>query len=252
MLSRSMTQASSTVRVRQPRPDRLSDPFSDFTPASLKRLLAVPDDKMGWSELQQLFGPFLPAGTYDESVYFLPHALEHLITHEHEALDLETAVIWFCSEYAERLEADHYLPDVKGQLLRCLKAWTRDFRVQHYDADACARKGWGCRRFDHVLNSELVCQSLEDLVRFERHRDVALEFFHSLLGNLAQPLAASWFLELARARSDVYQPPNDPEFSGPLCDRSLLARAAVTVLEKCVPTEALPTYWDDTFTLLEL
>jgi len=247
-----MPQESSMLKVRQARPYRLSDPFSDFTPADLKRLLAVPNDKMGWSELQQLFGPFLPAGTYDESVYFLPRALEHLITHERDALDLGTAVIWFCSEYAERLEADHYLLDVKGRLLACLKAWTRDFRVQHYDADACARKGWRRKYFDHVLNSEVVCQSLEDLVRFERHRDLALEFFHSLSGNLAQPLAASWFLELARARSDVYQPPNDPEVAGPLCDRSLLTRAAATVLEECVPTQASPTYWGDTFTLLEL
>jgi len=222
--------------IHQLRPHHLSDPFSDFAPEHLKRLLAVRDDEMGWSEFQQLLGPCLPAGTYDESVYFLPKAFQYLVAFEREAFDLVTAVIGFCSKYADELTADHYMHHVKGKLRDCLKWWTRDFRVHN----------------DFVENVPLICQSLEDLVRFNRHRDIALDFFRSLTDNLAQPVAACWFLALVRARSDLKPPPTIPEFAEPMNDKSLLVQAGATILKHGILIEKSPTYWNDTFNLVGL
>jgi hypothetical protein len=237
--------------VVQPRPAKLSDPFSDFNAAGLKRLLKVPDDEMRWYDLQKILGPFLPAGTYDESVYFLPRALDHLVAHEENALDLVTAVFWFCSQYAEKLSSDGYLDDVRTWIQVCFSFWTREFRVMHFDADACAKKGWNRRHFDCVRNSEVVCEGLGDLVRFERHRDIALRVVESLAAALDQSLAAAWFLELARSGTDVYYLPNDPALKAMLSDRNLLKSAAATVRDHCIKDEQSPTYWGDTFSKLD-
>jgi hypothetical protein len=236
--------------VRQSRPTSLSDPFHDFNAASLKALLDVPDEQMGWGHLQQLLGPFLPAGTYDESVYFLPRALLHLVHHQQDALDLLTSVFWFCSAYADQLEADGYLGVVRQRMRACFDSWAESFRIVHFDAEACAKKGWKRKYFDHVMNSEVVCEGLRDIARFERHRDIAVNVVSSFISNLDRPLAASWFLELARRRTDVYSPPNDSDFEALLSDAGNLRRAAATVLESCVPNETSPTYWNDTFSTL--
>ena len=211
----------------------------------------MPDEMMEWHHLQSLLGPFLPAGTYQESVYFLPIAFECLRREEEHALDLTTSVTWFVSEYADDLAKDGALNECRSEIMGCLLHWIRDFTVTHFDRDACAAKGWKLSYFDYIQRSEVVCETLCDLDRFARHADLADHLITQLaLSN--QPVSASWFLELARSQTDIYHPPPRDAFQHYFTDMSLLAQKTTIVEEHMASTTASPTFWHDVFTELGL
>ncbi len=242
--------AVSAVKIPYPRPTKLSDPHFDFTPESLNELLATPDEKLEWHHLRNLLGPFLPAGTYQESVYFLPFAFQSL-HREKDALDLTTSVCWFISEYADDLARDRLLDECRSETESCLRRWVADLTIEHFDRSGCAAKGWGLAYFDYVHRSEAVCETLCDLDRFGRHADLADRFITGLASS-DEPVASGWFLELARAQDDVYHPPPRESFQSYFTDTTLLAHKQAIVQEHLAPTSPSPTYWNDVFTKLGL
>jgi hypothetical protein len=240
------------LMAKFPRPASLSDPHNDFNDKSLRDLLSTPDEEMVWSHYKNLLGPFLPAGTYQESVYFLPRAFEYLKSHEESALDLITSVIWFASEKSALLERDGLLESTRACIRDYLNQLTKQFKVLHFDRDACVAKGWGLEHFDYVLNCEAVCEGTTDLVRFSVHADLATEFVNSLALHGGDPAKAAWFLAYANSRNDVYTPPDYEPIPALLSDRHLLEQAAGIVRARVVNHEPSPTYWNDTFASLEL
>lgn len=233
------------MKIPYPRPRKLSDPHSDFTKEHLRELLATPDEELEWHHLRALLGPFLPAGTYTESVYFLPFALQALDDGE-DALDLTSSVCWFLSEYADELARDGLLDECRSKIESCLQHGVAAFSVVHFNREACAAKGWGLRYFDSVHRSEVICGLLCDLDRFARHADLADRFI-ARLASSDDPVAAGWFLELARAQEDVYHPPHRASFQRYLTDPALLVHKRSLVQEHLAPTTASPTYWNDVF-----
>jgi hypothetical protein len=240
------------MKIPYSRPTSLSDPFHDFTPEWLEQLLATSDDNLKWNDFVSLLGPFMPAGTYAESVYFLPLAYRYLDGGEH-ALDVTTSVCWFISEYAERLAKDGLLDECRAEMRVLLLGWVSDFTVKHFDRDDRTRMGWGLICKDIVFNCETLCQTLEDLFRFVRHMDLADGFIMELALS-EKPVSGAWFLELARAHveNDVYPPPAHEASESLLTDGRLLAEKAVIVRKHIAPVTASPTYWNDVFSKLGL
>ena len=113
------------------RPKKLSDPYSDFTPRMLKELLNKSNSELRWSDYSSLFGPHLPAGTYEEVIYFLPNAFSHLKNHEYDALDLVTPIFGFCSKNIERLKGDGLDKAIKEKIVECLNYWVRAVSYTH-------------------------------------------------------------------------------------------------------------------------
>ena len=239
----------SPLRLRHKRPKSLSDPFHDHTEEHARKLLSKPDSQLVWSDYQCLLGPFLPAGTYRESVYFLPLAFEHIASHDDDALDLITSIIWFVSEYADELKQDGILDASRDRIAECFEKWTSQFTVVHFDQSACQQKGWKLAYFDYVKHVEVICEGACDLVRFERHADLASSLFQSLKDNTTDAVRAAWFLELARARNDVYHPPAVSPISAILADREATSRAA-ELARPMIANESSPTYWTDTLNAL--
>lgn len=243
----------SSLRPRQPRPTKLSDPHQDCSEQTLRILVSTPDSEMDWQHYKTLLGPHLPAGTYDEVVYFLPLAINRLWHHEEEALDLCSSIIWFASEYADEMERDGLLTAAREEMLALLQHWTRDFRVQHFDEHACKAKGWRLKHRDLVKMSEVVCQSMEDLDHFQRHADLITTFLHGLAAGIAQPANAGWLVELGRARrGDCYAPPSTPSVDAVLCNAELLQHAMFIAIKDAASRGQSMTYWDDVAMLLHL
>lgn len=238
------------MKIPYPRPTRLSDPHSDFAPDTLDALLATPDSKLEWSHFRDLLGPFLPAGTYQESLYFLPLAFQCLESDEY-ALDLTTSVCWFVSEYTDDLSRDGLLDECRSKLEGCLDGWVAEFEVEHFDRDGCAAKGWQLSYFDYVHRSETVCETLCDLDRFVRQADLVDQFI-SRLASSDEASGCGWFLELARAQDDAYHPPSRKSIQGLFSDADLLARKRDIVQKHLVPMTTSPTYWNDVFAKLGL
>lgn len=216
-------------------------------------LVSTSDGEMNWQHYMTLLGPHLPAGTYDEVVYFLPHAITYLWSHDEAALDLCTTIIWFASEYAEDLERDGLLAGVRAEMLELLRRWTRDFRIQHFDENACKAKGWRFKHRDLVKMSEVVCQSMQDLDRFHTHADLIDSFLRGVLIDFEQqPVKAAWLVELAHARHNVYTPPSTPSVDAVLNDRDLIQRAMSVAIRADALRCQSPTYWQDVAVLLDL
>jgi hypothetical protein len=199
-----------------------------------------------------LLGPYFPAGTYQECVYFLPGAFTHLLAHEKDALDLTTTLTWFISEYREELVADGILEQALDCLRDCLKHWTSQFRVTHFDREACQSKGWRLAYNDYVENTEVIAKTIYDLVQFEHHADLAEKFIAELAFNERDPVKAAWFLEYATSQDDIYNPPDNGPIKSLINNRELLEQAAELVRRDIVEHEPSPTYWVDTFRSLSL
>lgn len=238
------------MKIPYPRPTKLSDPSCDFSPEKLQRILAIPDDELGWRDLRDLLGPFLPAGTYEESVYFLPFGFQEL-QREEGALDLTTSVSGFISRFADDLERDGLQDECRAEMERCLLRWVSEFRVEHFDRRGCAAKGWGLDYFDYVRGTEVVCETLRDLDRFVRHADL-VDGFIVRLAESEDAVSCAWFLELVRARGDVRPPPPRETFQRYVTDRRLLAEKAAIIREDVAIATVSPTYWNDVFRKLGL
>ncbi len=85
----------------------------------LAEILKTPDEKMTRCHYQDILGPFLPAGTYEEAAYFLSRAFDHIRSHDDDGLDLVTSLVWFISEYQKRLEADGVLAACRDLMESC-------------------------------------------------------------------------------------------------------------------------------------
>lgn len=238
------------VYSKYSRPQKLSDPYSDFSAEMLKDLLIKNDSEFGRSDFTRLFGPHLPAGTYEEVIYFLPSAFEYLKLHEGDALDLIAPIFGFCSKNIEHLKKDGLEKIIKGKIMECLNYWIRDFRIEHYDRQMCISKGWRLHYSDLVHNTETICEGTTDLVRFETLSSVAIDFTKSLAYHNGDITKASWFIEFSRARFDVYTPPNLPEIQE-LLSSDVLLHEAYTILWPETHEYKL-TYWRDTFNKLGL
>jgi hypothetical protein len=243
----------SSFRVKHPRPRKLSNPYDDFTPEMLRNLLSVQDHKLQFNHYRDLLGPHLPAGTYRESVYFLPGAFRYLISHDADALELITPIIGFTSQNKNALEKDGILEIVRSCIRECFDQWSKQFRVIHFDKDASRKNGWGINYLDIVENSEAVSEAIIDLVRFEQHLDIAEEFVRQLANNQTDPIKAAWFIEYSRRQyAPARRPPENKSIKQLINDKERLRAAAQLARQHIVAQTTSPTYWRDTFKKLRL
>jgi hypothetical protein len=243
----------SNLKLPYPRPQTLSDPFHDNTPDRLASLLGTDDDDLQWHDYQMLLGPFLPAGTYEESAYFLPLAFDYILSHDDQSADLIPSLVWFVSEYSPQLQRDRALDSARSRISDCLDQWTSRFIVMHDDGAACRKKGWNIRYRDHVPQSATVIEALNCLVRFKRHEDLAVSFFLDLANAESDPVKSAWFLEIARRHvsRDIDRPPRRHPVIRPLMDDVERANKHAVVVRQSLPGyREDATYWLDLFALL--
>lgn len=232
------------LAVPYPRPKQFSDPHHDFDEVYLKELLAIPDDKLGWSEFQNIFSVGLPAGTYSECCYFIPVAFQYIKENSEDALDCVSDLLWFISHHVEDLKKDDLLDACIEQIKDCLTYWTKEFDVVHHDADACQKKGWGLEYYDTVKNNQLVTEALDDLARFQSLKFVATNFLEELRAS-TDPLKAAWTLELHHVHVK-YHFIEDAQLSRLISNKKALKASAQIVLDSGYTNKTTsPTYWND-------
>ena len=239
--------------VPRRRPSSLSGPFNDYDRESLREILEKPDGELRRYEFVVLLGPHLPAGTYEETVYFLPLAFSYLLENDADALEMVSAVFGYSAINADRLQSDGVGEAVRDSIRRCLGHWTSKFRVHHYDLEACKRKGWQLRYDDCVANAEVVGQAVGDLVEFKTLSGLASGFLRQLADS-TEPVQRAWFVELVRNKLQplgVYVVPDAPDLLKILFNEEFIRRALRSCRRAMVRSEASPTYWRDTLMTVE-
>ena len=239
----------SSLELHYSRPTTLSDPFHDFTKELTTEILETPDEKMTLYHFQQILGPFLPAGTYEEAVYFLPLAFRHIQKNDDDALDLVTSLAWFISEYSSQLKDDGALGASRDLMAQCFVRWTSEFNVVHFDRSGCEEKQWRLDYFDYVRNAEAIAEGTCDLVQFSSNLDLAIELYQRVARSGASPTEAAWFLEFARQyyTDDVRKPPGHEVIMKLIEDKEIAERSAEIVASSLSGFADSPSYWRDTF-----
>ena len=89
---------------KYPRPAKFSDPGADFSEEELSELIRKQDSDLTEGDLMCIFQGALPAGEYQEVMYFLPIALKHIA----EDKEIDTADNFLCwmGHNEESLRAD--------------------------------------------------------------------------------------------------------------------------------------------------
>lgn len=244
------TMSAPELNLPYSRPKWLSDPFCDYSIDHIERLLATPDEELNWEHFRYLLGPHLPAGTYAESVYFLPLAFDYFLTHEEVALELVSPLVGFVSKNATSLRQDGALDAVRTKLHSCIDRWSSEFTIIHFDRDACREREWGLRYYDYVRYSEILMDFLNDLINFEAHQDLALSFITNMAAADDSPLLSAWYLEFARVQSTskLPRPMRKQRQIMNLFDDEEMAWNHSTIVRESLPSfDPEATYWLDTF-----
>ena len=234
------------IVIKRNRPASLSDPFHDYSMADLPQLLKKLSTSPDWSDLQAVLGPYLPAGTYEESVCFLPLAFDYVYEQKEGSYDLQTSLVWFASEYADELKQDKALGACRSAMQSLLQHWISNFQIDHYNLEACQSKGWCLSYADHVKLSSEIHELTSDLIRFKAHQDIAIDFYLELAASTDCVTHAAWLLELWRGQADRYLQIGDKQITAAINDLTHLKAAVNTLLDSDLVSDAQsPTYWRD-------
>ena len=289
--SRPQRQAASAAPRRfktlYGKPRTLTDRYDECSEEATARLLGKPEAELDWNDFNTLFRVGVAPATYEEGLYFVPDALAFLQrSPSDEGVNCVADVMWFLSEYAGPLEKDGLLNGCREQVLALLRERTAQFVVVHWDREMNRAKGFDRDHSDYVEDSQLICHTLEALLRFETLASWALEFLRTLGQAENEPLKSAWFLECVAdarrwaffrgkaERPDTTLVPEElgdampelrslwaefqargfvrdcPEELAP--DRTLLERHAQVVRRSGELFAKHPTYWADRFAKLGL
>ena len=236
-----------TCYSKAKKPRQLSDPGCDWMGCDLDIVLEKPFSSLRYKDYACLFASYLPGGTYDEVRVYVPWFVDHLINKPDDRLDLITGWAWWSSEYWNRISDDHACNYVVSVHRYLLAEFTKEFKIIHFDKQACKQKGWDKEYFNYVKGTETVNEFLSDLWRFKVHRQIVLEFIYNLSDFEKDMTKVGWFVELSVSRFDVYTPPIDEGIYEILLDKKLIDNA----LELVLKNDLSNSYWDDAFKLLD-
>jgi hypothetical protein len=215
-----------------PKPQRLSDPSSDFEPAELQAILAKDFRVMVWHDFQNLFGPALPAGTYDELRYYVSHFVQFLWDHPKDRLDLVNPWGGFAGEHWDEIiedKADDYVHAVHRSLLAEM---TREFKLSPEN---------------YVYGTEEINTFLCQLWDYQSQRGIAWEFLQQIADFGDDLVKCGWFLELSKSRFQAYgHPPRDPEVADLLQNPERYGKALDLLMKHGIEG----AYWDETLQIL--
>jgi hypothetical protein len=233
-------------KVPYPRPKQFSDPFNDHW-EHCTSLILTRDDLLQPSDIEAILGPTMPAGTYEESVYFLPFAFDMLMSSRQDTMILISPIVGFCSINAERLKNDGVLDDVRREISNCLTTWTTTFSIYHRPGDEMTHEDW------FVTNSTYVYEMLHGLAKFKAHSDLALAHVHRFVNHENNPIRAGWHLEIAWYQTlSRHFRIKHADIEKALMDYSLLKSSANVILKQEGALDRHLPYWDKVFKQLAL
>ena len=212
-----------------PRPKKLSDPYGDFTPAELDKVLKTPDEKFGWLDYRYIFQVGLPGASFEEGAYFLPNAFKFMRDHPKESADCISDVLWFVSHHEEQLNKTLLYQPSRDAIAEVFGTWTQTFKVTHYDKKACLAKGWNREYFNYVENSDSVSSWIDTLCRYNQS-ELADDLISTLSTLFCAADKSAWFLEYARHLSEQYEFYDSTRSKQPLNLHQMLSDSSIQEL----------------------
>lgn len=212
---------------KYPRPEKFSDPGGDFSEEELSELIRKQDSDLTEGDLMCIFQGALPAGEYQEVMYFLPIALEHVAGNQ-ENDTLDNLLRWI-SYNQNALQADNCYDDLLIFFELLFVQWTSFFDL----------KG------DYPVNCSVVLTLIEELNEpaFNLYGDTLLQ---KNLGEAATYEKAAWLIYLLESHLWGWKKIS-PYLSRVAADKNLLKKAYDLIVSEVMEDEKLLLFWDGIF-----
>ena len=208
------------------RPKKLSDPGSDFAQEELETIIHKGDVNLRDTDLICIFQSLLPAGTYCESIYFMPLALTHICSADSDsASTLCNTLLWWISDQKDFLEKDKLYDRLLDFFESLFTEQMKMFTVLNAYPENCNRV---TTIFDS-LNSYYSC-----------HGDLLLRKYVDNLENYEQAAWLIFFLKeylYGLHRMSTY-------LRNIADDKLLLQKAYDIILANAINDEKLLKFWD--------
>jgi hypothetical protein len=194
----------------------------------------------------------IPAGTYEEVIYFLPLAFRSILASEMLAGEIIPDVISFVSDHDIQFRKDNLSEPSRDCLREFLVTWSQDFNIVDHITQ---RPVEGFERIKHIYYvkfSDLIVMMTGEFIRHHTYRDIAESFVRDLAAFETDAKKAAWFLEYAQRRKDPWFPKMDEAIAALIHDEDALMKAALVILDTFPPNTPLPPYWRQAFRALRL
>ena len=215
--------AIQNICSKYPRPVRFSDPGGDFSDEELENLIRKSDNDLTETDLMCIFQGALPAGEYQEVMYFLPIALRHIA--ENKESDTANELLRWMSYYREELQADNCYDDLLNFFETLFAGLT----------------------YEHILNENYVqntglCETLVEILN-EKHNGMGDVLIKKYFGKVENYVQAGWLLHfLEYYYMGVLK--KSEYLSSVAQDKALRQKIYDFIIEEALKDETVLQFWD--------
>ena len=215
--------AIQNICSKYPRPVRFSDPGGDFSDEELENLIRKSDNDLTETDLMCIFQGALPAGEYQEVMYFLPIALRHIA--ENKESDTANELLRWMSYYREELQADNCYDDLLNFFETLFAGLT----------------------YEHILNENYVqntglCETLVEILN-EKHNGMGDVLIKKYFGKVENYVQAGWLLHfLEYYYMGVLK--KSEYLSSVAQDKALRQKIYDFIIEEALKNETALQFWD--------
>ena len=224
--------------TRRKRPARLSNQNCCVSDATVRAIDEKELAGFDWSDFETIFTMSGCTAQYDEQVYYLPYALDHVI--QDQGNELLPSMVYFVARHADELRAEKLFAPCIDAFYAWFQTWTREFKIVHFDEAACRAKRWNLTHFDYVKNADNVRDLLETLGQHMKEHGLTEAMIRHLFRPGHTPEDSAWLLEIARDQN--YGAERIEQIAS---DTTLFQRTLDELKTTLMRSATCPRYWQD-------
>lgn len=183
------------------KPDKLSAFGHLNTPEFLDYLLEKSDDKLEGVDYRELLNSNILAGTFEETVYYLPLAVDYLCSNADDRGEMIDEFVDYIFINGNKIKS--YFNTKTDEILNhVLKCNIKEYSVIHMNKSECKKLGWGIDSYCYVKRSDIVNELFKNVSKFksgEKWIEKKIEELKN--GNETQK---KWLYELYKECNEVF------------------------------------------------
>lgn len=183
------------------KPDRLSAFGHLNNPEFLEYLLEKSDEELEGVDYRDLLNTNILAGTFEETVYYLPLAVDYLCGNTEDIGEMIDEFIDYIFVNKSKIESDFNIKieEILNYVLNCN---IEEYSIVHMGKVECRALGWGIDSYRYVRRSGIVIELFKDISKFKSGRKWVKKKIKELKnGTVTQK---KWLYELYEKCNEVF------------------------------------------------
>lgn len=187
--------------VELSKPDRLSA-FGHLNSSEfLNYLLEKSDKELEGVDYRDLLNSNILAGTFEETVYYLPLAVDYLCSNNDDRGEMVDEFVDYLFINKDKIESCFNL-ELKEILDHVLSCNIREYSVVQINKTECRKLGWGIDSYRYVRRRGMVIELFKNISKFKSGKDWIEKKIEELKnGNLIEK---KWLYELYEECNEIF------------------------------------------------